>query len=111
VSCEVIKTKGDSTGDTTLIRSDRMRYLMKLPLIAHTMRFTFHGSTTSSVTRICKMHRVLLDRAALESYIVNYGHTEYCGRMLLFGRDHELQSVSTIIRTKYATCEYVLDSY
>lgn len=51
-----------------------------------------------------KMHRALVKRAPLDTYILDEEHTAHCGHMLL-DRNPMLDQRNTIIVTKYPSCD------
>ncbi|KUI68148.1 hypothetical protein VM1G_03641 [Cytospora mali] len=55
-----------------------------------------------------KMHRSLMTSRSLDSYIFDYRHTEQC-EMVLLDREHQLDSRSVMLVSKYPSCPIAAD--
>ncbi|KIX96535.1 uncharacterized protein Z520_07801 [Fonsecaea multimorphosa CBS 102226] len=54
-----------------------------------------------------KLHRAILRRGPLDSFVAQYNTTEYCGRMLLDGHSQKSESVdksAVLMMSRFASC-------
>lgn len=54
------------------------------------------------------MHRSLVTSRSLDSYVMDYRHTEQC-EMVLMDRERQLDSRSVMLVTKYPSCPIAVD--